>query len=100
MRCHTNAVVTKNRKGIIMYRLDIFARKRDGNRGPLKTSSWYPDEPSANKAKRTLIKLSNTRVFAPVDAQASEILYKGKLKAKIFKLGNCIIADPVEDKKY
>lgn len=83
-----------------MYRVDIFARKRDGNRGPLKTSSWYPDEQTANKAKRALIKLSNTRVFAPVDSQVSEILYGENLKAKAFKLGNCIIADPVEDKKY
>lgn len=53
-----------------MWKIDIFKRKSDGNRGKYITSSYYPDEASANKAYELLKSISRRGLMmAPRDAE-------------------------------
>lgn len=67
-----------------MYRIDIFSRDKNGNRGKLITSSYYPTEQKALKAKDSIKYLSlNQRKFGAV-----------------WILKNIIVDKPVLDRKY
>lgn len=38
-----------------MHKLEIYERDKNGNRGKLKTTSWYPSKEQAEVAKRATI---------------------------------------------
>ena len=51
-----------------MFRIDVYKRKQDGNRGELLFSAKYNSMKEAIEAKKTLIMLSNHRInLAPRD---------------------------------
>lgn len=53
-----------------MWKIDIFKRKPDGNRGKYITSSFYPDEASANVAYQKYRDISRRGlILAPRDAE-------------------------------
>lgn len=67
-----------------MYRLDLFARDKNGNKGSKITSCWYSTEKEAKNAKFAIIQLCKNQ-------------YQIK---KEWKLKSCIIEGPVYDEKY
>lgn len=52
-----------------MYRIDVYKRKLDGNRGILLFSSRYETKEQAEKAKTALIKNSRGSTAAPRDIE-------------------------------
>lgn len=69
-----------------MWKIDIFERAKDGNRGKLKTTSRYPTKEEADAAKVTLRNLAHGWTVG--------ISYSGKPIR--YKMNNVIVADPVE----
>lgn len=67
-----------------MFRLDIYARDKNGNRGPLISSAYYPTKEEAEKAKSALIWLCVNQRHFP----------------KEWRLKRTIITGPVYDEKY
>ena len=52
-----------------MYRIDVYKRKPDGNRGILLFSSRYETKEQAEKAKTALINNSRGSTVAPRDIE-------------------------------
>lgn len=110
-----------------MYRIDVYKRKPDGNRGTLLFSSRYGTKEQAEKAKTALIKNSRGSTAAPRDIECCgstkeltkvinyNLLYSnnGKLVLKpctkeikvkphpaefvLWKLKGYIVADPIQE---
>lgn len=67
-----------------MFKLDVYARDKNGNRGPRLFSSHYPTKDEAVTAKFAYIWLcKNQRQFS-----------------NEWKLKKCIIVGPIFDNKY
>lgn len=67
-----------------MFRLDIFARDKNGNRGPLITTSYYPSKEEAVRAKSALIDLCVNQRYI----------------RDMWKLKRTVIIGPMYDNKY
>lgn len=75
-----------------MWKIEIFERKPDGNRGALKTTSKYPTKLEAFNAMGTLSVLSRswTKTITVQDPAR-------KTKPnKVYKMRNVIVTTPVE----
>ena len=79
----TNTVITKR-----MYKVELWSRNSHGNKKDLITTSLYPTEQGANKAREALIRLSRGANFAPVDA---ECVKAGRPETAIFYKTNYIV---------
>lgn len=67
-----------------MYRLDIYARDKNGNRGPLINKAYYSTKEEAEKAKSALIYMcTRQRIFH-----------------KEWKLKRSVIIGPTYDETY
>lgn len=75
-----------------MWKIDIFERKRDGNRGELKTTSKYETKQEACAAQFTLRQLSRNWTQT---ITVTGVPRKSKPN-KVYKMNNVIVADPVE----
>lgn len=72
-----------------MWKIDIFERKQDGNRGNLKTTSKYETKEQATAARDTLRNLSRGW---------TKSITINKNKKAVYKMRNVIVSDPVECK--
>lgn len=79
----TNTVITKR-----MYKVELWSRNSHGNKKDLITTSLYPTEEGAIKAREALIRLSRGANFAPVDA---ECIKAGRPETAIFYKTNYIV---------
>ena len=110
-----------------MYRIDVYKRKPDGNRGILLFSSRYETKEQAEKAKTALIKNSRGSTVAPRDIECcgsekevtkvinynllysdnEKLVLKSCTKEKkaitnpaefvLWKLKSYIVADPIQE---
>lgn len=64
-----------------MYKIDVYSRTKDGNKGEFLTSSSYPSKSQAENAAFALKALNRYRGKMPHDATAFS-LRKSKLKQK------------------
>lgn len=62
-----------------MYRIDVYKRNRDGNRGNFIFSSKYETKEQADKAKETLIKNSTRTNLAPRDIECCKSVGETKI---------------------
>ena len=110
-----------------MYRIDVYKRRPDGNRGILLFSSRYETKEQAEKAKTALIKNSRGSTVAPRDIECcgskkevtkvinynllysdnEKLVLKSCTKEKkvitnpaefvLWKLKSYIVADPIQE---
>lgn len=77
-----------------MFRIDVYNRSSDGNRGKLITSSKYKTEAEAKRARFILKQFATWKILLPHDFEAAKIVTP---KINAWNLGNVIITDPVKE---
>lgn len=88
MQGHINVQSTNTTTTRKMYKVELWSRNSHGNKKDLITTSLYPTEEGAIKAREALIRLSRGANFAPVDA---ECVKAGRPETAIFYKTNYIV---------
>lgn len=65
MQYHTNAKSTNINTEMTMYKVEIYSRDKNGNRGALMSTAKYPTKEQAERAKSALIWLCKNQFKFP-----------------------------------
>lgn len=80
-----------------MYRVDVFKRTSDGNRGKLLEQHWYPEPKTARNAITALIRVRTGVRACPRDTDARN---GSAAEFRIKYYPNIIVAPMVADSKF
>lgn len=82
---------SKNTKTNNMWKIDVYKRDSDGNKGDFLTSHKYPDEHKARKAYKVLRRMAGSLYLAPYIKNRNQLIW-GLRKSH----ANIIVGQPIQ----